>query len=278
MTTHDTSLAIDQSADEPAPLAVTPGGVDPFGRDPTFEAEALRALETVYRKWFRVETIDVENVPAHGPVILVANHSGALPWDAVMLKCAVSIEHPVRRSVRPLVENFVAHFPFLGTAMTRFGAVRACPPNAEALLSAGEAIAVFPEGAKGLGKTFNRRYRLQRFGRGGVVKLALRTGAPIVPVAIVGAEETYPLLARLPGKLASLNIPYFPLTPTFPALGPLGLVPLPSRWLIEFGEPMTLDAAGRGDELIVEKLTEDLRADIQARLDRLLVRRRRVFI
>lgn len=261
-----------------SPLAVTAGGVDAFGRDPGLEQAALKALEPIYRRWFRVEALDVEKIPAKGQVILVANHSGALPWDALMLKCAVSFEHPVRRTVRPLVENFVAHFPFLGTFMTRFGAVRACQPNAEALLNEGEAIAVFPEGAKGLGKTFRRRYRLQRFGRGGFIKLALRTGAPIVPVAIVGAEETYPLLTRLPGKLSPFNIPYFPLTPTFPLLGPLGLVPLPSKWIIEFGDPITLDAGGRDDELIIEKLTEDIRADIQSRLDRLLARRRSVFL
>lgn len=274
-----TSTADDKPEKIPtSPLAITAGGVDAFGRDPKFEQEALRALEAVYRKWFRVEVLDIEKVPARGPIILVANHSGALPWDAVMLKCAMSLEHPVRRTVRPLVENFVAHFPFLGTMMTRFGAVRASQANAEALLSAGEAIVVFPEGAKGLGKSFRRRYRLQRFGRGGFVKLALRTNTPIVPVAIVGAEETYPLLARLPGKLSPFNIPYFPLTPTFPALGALGLVPLPSKWVIEFGDPIQLDAQGRDDELIVEKLTEDVRADIQARLDRLLTRRRRVFL
>lgn len=250
---------------------------DAFGREPAFEQRALELLSTIYKHYFRVEVRGIEHLPAKGPVIVVANHSGALPWDMLMLKCAVALEHPTRRSLRPLAEDFVFHFPFLGTLVNRFGAVRACPENAEALLAAGEAVAVFPEGAKGLGKPFSRRYRLQRFGRGGFVKLALRSGAPVVPVAIVGAEETYPLLARLPGALAPFGIPYLPLTPTFPFLGPLGLLPLPTKWRIEFGPAVTLDDGGRGDELSIERLTEDVRTDIQARIDRMLAQRRGPF-
>ena len=251
--------------------------VDAFGRDARFEQKALDALRPLYQRYFRVEAKGLEHLPEEGPVILVSNRSGALPWDTVMLKCAVAYDHPRQRTVRPLVENFIFHFPFVGVWLNRFGAVRACQENAEALLHAGEAVAVFPEGVQGLGKTFGRRYRLQRFGRGGFVKLAVRTGAPIVPVAIVGAEEAHPLLWRLVKPVAPFGLPFLPVTPTFPLLGPLGLVPLPTKWHIELGPQIRLTREQAADELQVEKLTEDVRSDIQARLDKLLRERRGVF-
>lgn len=251
--------------------------VDPFGRDPALERRAMRLLEVVYRRYFRVKARGLENVPDSGPVLLVANHSGPLPWDSAMLKCALALEHPARRSVRPLAENFVFHFPFLGTFLNRLGAVRACQENAEALLGAGEAVAVFPEGMKGLGKHFKKRYHLQRFGRGGFVKLALRTKTPIIPVAIVGAEETHPLIGRIGKTMAPFGLPFLPVTPTFPLLGPLGLLPLPSQWIIEFGEPLHLPEDTPTDELNIARFTEDVRNDIQGRIDRLLAQRRSVF-
>jgi len=257
--------------------AITPGETDAFGRDPAFAERALRLLEPVYRHYFRVEARGVENVPADGPVILVANHSGAVPWDVAMLAASTALDHPSRRVLRPLVEDFVFHFPFVGTAFNRLGAVRACQENAEALLAAGEAVAVFPEGAKGLGKSYRKRYQLQRFGRGGFVKLALRTGAPVVPVAIVGAEETHPVLARLVRPAAPLGLPFLPVTPTFPWLGALGLLPLPTKWTIEFGSPVRLDARPDADELVIGRLTEEIRAAIQGQLDRLLRGRRGIF-
>lgn len=263
-------------------IELTPAGpvspVDDFGRDSAFAQRALGALEPIYRHYFRVEAQGLENVPSNGPVILVANHSGAVPWDVAMLTASTALEHPTRRQLRPLIEDFLFHFPFIGTALNRLGAVRACQENAEALLGAGHAIAVFPEGVKGLGKSFRKRYRLQRFGRGGFVKLALRTGAPIVPVAIVGAEETHPVLARLVRPAAALGLPFVPVTPTFPWLGALGLVPLPTKWTIEFGTPIKLDAGPSPDELSIERLTEEVRSGIQGQLDRLLRTRRGLFI
>lgn len=258
-------------------VSIQPGSlstIDAFGRDPAFERRAERALEVLYRKYFRVSVRHIENVPASGPVLLVANHSGSLPLDGAMLKLALSLEHPAHRRLRPLAENFVFHFPFVGVALNRFGAVRACQENAEALLREGEAIAVFPEGVKGLGKPFRKRYQLQRFGRGGFIRLALRTRTPIVPVAIVGAEETNPVIARLVRPGRTLGLPYLPVTPTFPFLGPLGLVPLPTKWTIEFGEPILLNADETADDLTIGRLTEDIRGDIQARLDKLLSQRR----
>jgi 1-acyl-sn-glycerol-3-phosphate acyltransferase len=247
--------------------------IDAFGRDPVFEQRAEKALAFFYRRYFRVEVRNIENVPDKGAVLLVANHSGSLPLDGAMLKLALSLDHPAHRRLRPLAENFVYHFPFVGVLLNRFGAVRACQENAEALLRDGEAVAVFPEGVKGLGKPFRKRYQLQRFGRGGFIRLALRTKTPIVPVAIVGAEETTPVIARLVRPGRTLGLPYLPVTPTFPFLGPLGLVPLPTKWTIEFGEPLRFTEDEAADDLTIARLTEDIRGDIQARLDKLLSQR-----
>lgn len=257
--------------------APPPREVDRFGRDPQFEAEVLKFFERLYRNYFRVSVRGIENVPSTGPALLVANHSGALPWDSAMLKTALLLDHPEKRSLRPLSEDFVIHFPFLGMFLNRFGAVRACQENAEALLREGEVVAVFPEGTKGLGKPFRKRYRLQRFGRGGFVRLAMRTGVPVIPVAIVGAEEIHPLLTRIVRPVAPLGLPYVPVTPTFPLLGPLGLIPLPSKWMIEFGPPVYFDNDGADDELTIQRRTEDVRSDIQSRIDRMLAQRRSVF-
>src|SRR5262249_37958133 len=151
--------------------------------------------------------------------------------------------------------------PFVGTFMSRCGAVRACPENATRLLERDEAVIVFPEGTRGIGKPYEQRYRLVRFGRGGFVRIALRTGAPIVPIAIIGSEEIHPILGRWDWLARLINLPYFPLTPTFPWLGLLGLVPLPSKWRIEFGAPIEWAAhygpQGADDRLLVSRLTEE---------------------
>ena len=154
-------------------------------------------LDFLCAKWFRTEVRGLEHVPAHGAGILIANHAGSLPYDSAMLLHAIRRDHPARRDVRPLVEDAVFHLPWLGPLMNRIGGVRACPENAARLLEKDELIAVFPEGVKGMSKLWRDRYRLQRFGRGGFVKLALKTGAPIIPVAVVGAEEALPLLGRV---------------------------------------------------------------------------------
>lgn len=247
----------------PASMALP---IDDFGLDPAFEARALERLKPLYEKWFRVQVRGLEHVPASGRVLLVANHAGALPWDLAMLKCAVAFAHPSGRRVRPLIVDSLFHLPFVGVAANRFGAVRACQENAEALLDAGEAVAVFPEGDKGIQKPFTRRYRLQRFGRGGFVKLALRTRTTIVPVAIVGAEEVNPLLAPLRRAASALGLPFLPLTPTFPLLGPAGLLPLPAKWSIDFLPPVVLEG-DPADELTVQRHAEDVRDQIQRRLD-----------
>lgn len=254
--------------------------VEEFGFDPIYEQKARSLLEFLYTRYFRVETTGIDQVPARGRCLLVANHSGTLPLDGLMMKTAVKLEHAAPRDLRWLTEDFIHHMPYLGSTMNRLGAVRACQENAERLLSKEALVAVFPEGVKGIGKLFAERYRLQRFGRGGFMKLALRTETPIVPVAIVGAEETNPLLFRIEYLAKAIGLPYVPVTPTFPMLGPLGLLPAPTKWQIHFGEPLDFRSHGREaaeDEVLVGKLAERVRATIQGMLDRAIGSRKSVF-
>ncbi len=254
--------------------------VDDFGYDPVYEERFRPFFNFLYSTYFRVETDGIEHVPAEGRCLLVANHSGTLPYDGVMLKTALKREHPQKRDVRWLAEDFIFHFPFLGSFTNRIGAVRACQENAERLLRHDALVAVFPEGVKGIGKLFKERYRLQRFGRGGFIKLCLRTKTPIVPCAIIGAEETNPMLFRIEAFSRSLGIPYIPVTPTFPALGPLGLAPAPTKWKIIFGELISLDEHGpeaAEDDILVTQLAERVRASIQSMVDRAVGARRSVW-
>lgn len=254
--------------------------VDDFGRDPAYLARVEPMLDFFYKRYFRVEVSGLDNIPDVGRALIVANHSGTLPWDGALLMHAVRHEHPARRDLRPLIEDFVFHFPYLGVFINRIGGVRACQENAERLLEADQLAAVFPEGIKGAGKLFKDRYRLQRFGRGGFIKLALRTGSPIVPLAIIGAEEANPMLGRITWFAKSIGIPYVPVTPTFPLLGPAGLVPLPTKWKLCFGPLIDLserygpDAAD--DRILVNRLAEEIRSQIQEMIDDSLAQRRSV--
>jgi 1-acyl-sn-glycerol-3-phosphate acyltransferase len=244
--------------------------VDDFGLDPAFENRFRPLAEFLYRRYFRIQTEGISHVPASGRCIIVANHSGTLPLDGLMLRTAFRLEHGDARELRWLAEDFLFYLPFAGVFMNRVGAVRACQENAERLLGKEGLLAVFPEGVQGIRKLFSERYQLQRFGRGGYIRLALRMQAPIVPCAIVGAEETNPLLYRLEYLAGLVGLPYIPVTPTFPLLGPLGLVPAPSRWTIRFGEPVSLDGYGpqaAEDHVLVGRLSERVRGAIQAMLD-----------
>ncbi|MBL9018221.1 MAG: acyltransferase family protein [Myxococcales bacterium] len=252
--------------------------VDDFGRDPRATARWEWLFEFLYSRWFRVQASGLEHIPSRGRALLVANHAGSLPYDSAMVMHAVRRDHPARRDVRPLVEDTVFHLPFLGPIMNRIGGVRADPENAERLLLKDELVAVFPEGEKGMGKLWKDRYRLQRFGRGGFVKLALRTNAPIIPVAVVGAEEAAPMLGKVTWFAKNIGIPWIPVTPTFPWLGPAGLLPLPSKWYVQFGAPIDLGAAhgpaAAEDRLLVNKLAEQIRTQIQTMIEGLLSQRR----
>jgi 1-acyl-sn-glycerol-3-phosphate acyltransferase len=254
--------------------------VDDFGLDPAYEKRFRPIAEFLYQRYFRVKTEGIANVPASGRAIVVANHSGTLPLDGVILRSAFRLEHPAARELRWLAEDFLFYLPFAGVFMNRVGAIRACQENAERLLAKENLVAVFPEGVQGIRKLFRERYRLQRFGRGGYIRLALRMRAPLVPCAIVGAEETNPLLYRMEYLANLFGLPYIPVTPTFPLLGPLGLVPAPSRWRIEFGEPISLDNYGpesAEDHVLVGRLSERVRATIQGMLDKGVRERRSVW-
>ncbi|WP_067171420.1 lysophospholipid acyltransferase family protein [Microtetraspora niveoalba] len=249
--------------------------VDEFGFDPELNDKVvLELLRPVYRHWFRVETSGLEHVPADSGALVVANHSGTLPVDALMMQVALHDE--AHRPVRLLGADLVYQLPVLGHLARKTGHTLACPEDADRLLRGGELVGVFPEGFKGVGKPFSQRYRLQRFGRGGFAASAIRAGAPIIPCAIVGAEEIYPKIGDMPALARLLGLPYLPITPLFPWLGPLGLVPLPSKWLIEFGEPIRTDdydPIDADDPMLVFNLTDQVRETIQGLLDTL--RRRR---
>ncbi|MCI2416989.1 acyltransferase family protein [Saccharopolyspora sp. K220] len=256
--------------------------VDEFGFDEELTDEVfLRMLRPFYEKWFRVEVIGGHHLPGERGALVVANHSGTLPWDALMTTVAVHDHHPAHRHLRMLGADLVFELPVLGALARKAGHTLACNPDAERLLTNDELVGVWPEGFKGIGKPFKDRYKLQRFGRGGFVSAALRTGAPIVPCAIVGAEEIYPKLADIKPLARLLGIPYFPVTPLFPHFGPLGAVPLPSKWYIEFGEPIETSSYPEGaadDPMLVFGLSDQVREIIQQTLYRLLSQRTNVFL
>ena len=254
---------------------------DEWGFDEQFAEAVFPLFSFLYDAWWRVEADGVVNVPSHGRALLVANHAGSLfPFDATMMTMALMKEHPLPRWPRFLVLDWAFVLPFLSSFMRRCGGIPASPMNARALLEQDELVMVFPEGVKGTGKPFSERYRLQRFGRGGFVEVALRTGAPIVPVAVVGSEEIYPKLGESRILARATGAPFVPITPTFPWLGPLGLIPLPSRWRIEFCEPIHLDdypPEAAEDRRLVFDLSERVRETIQAKLYENLVKRRSTF-
>ena len=255
--------------------------VDEFGFDPELQDRVLlEPFRWLYEKWFRVETRGLENVPDTGGALVVANHSGTIALDAVMTQVALLDHHPAQRRLRMLGADLVFKLPFVGEYARKAGSTLACAQDAQRLLDNGELVGVWPEGFKGIGKPFSERYKLQRFGRGGFVSAALRAGVPIIPTAIIGAEETYPMIGEARTVARMVGLPYVPITPTFPWLGPLGLVPLPSKWIIKFGEPIhtdEFDEAAADDPMLVFNLTDEVRETIQQQLYRLLVQRRSVF-
>jgi 1-acyl-sn-glycerol-3-phosphate acyltransferase len=255
--------------------------VDDFGFDPDLTETLLYpALRLLYRNYFRVETTGVEHLPRAGAALIVANHSGTVPIDALMLSLAVHDETPDRRHLRLLGADLVFRMPVVSEVARKTGATLACGPDAERLLRQGEYVGVFPEGFKGVGKPYRDRYKLQRFGRGGFVSAALRAGVPIVPAAIVGAEEIYPIVGGLTPLAKVTGLPYVPVTPLFPWFGPLGLLPLPSKWLIEFGDPIdpaSIDGEP-DDPIVVFNLADQVRETIQQTLHTLLERRPDPFV
>jgi 1-acyl-sn-glycerol-3-phosphate acyltransferase len=253
--------------------------VDEFGFDAELaERFVLAAIRPLAQKWFRVEVRGAENLPAEGGALVVSNHSGTIPLDGLMTM--VSVKDATGRNLRPLGGDLLFRLPFVGELARKSGVTLACNEDAERMLGGGELVGVWPEGYKGIGKPYSERYKLQRFGRGGFVAAAIRTGVPIIPCSVVGAEEIYPLVGNVPALARLLGLPYLPITPFFPLLGPLGLVPLPSKWLIEFGEPIRTDAYDEGaadDPMLVFNVTDQARETVQQTLYSLLMQRRSVF-
>ena len=256
---------------------------DPFGYQPEFHARLRPVGEFFYRRYWRVQTDGLEHVPNTGPALIVSNHSGGIPFDAAMLATAVDLEHSRHRLVRFLFDRFVAGMPVIGDAYTRLGSVVASLDNARRLLDHGELVGIFPEGVQGVAKGIGRRYHVQPF-HTGFVRLSLERRVPIIPTAVVGAEEIYPVIGkweRLGPLKDILNVPYVPLTPLFPWFGLLGIVPLPTRWHIRFGAPLHLHTSRRSQRApsarMVSTLAERVRRQIQGMLHELLAERESIF-
>jgi len=244
------------------------------GYDPAFVERTAPLLEFLWARYFRVRLLGIENVPDEGAALLVGNHSGGIPYDGAMILHGIRREHPRHRRVRPLVANFAFRSGWMANVVARVGCVRASMETALPMLARGELVAVFPEGLKGVGKMFRERYRLARFGRGGFVRLAREAQVPLLPVAIVGAEEIHPVIGKITRFAEPLGIPYIPITPTFPWLGPLGLLPVPTKWTIQIGAPIA--APRPGDEEGTSRVAEAVRSAIDGMIAELLAQRRSI--
>jgi 1-acyl-sn-glycerol-3-phosphate acyltransferase len=250
-----------------------PAGLPDFGFDRGFLERTAPALAFLWSRYFRVSLRGLENIPASGAALLVANHSGGLPYDGAMLIHACHSLHPAHRPLRPLVATFAVRSPWMRPVVARIGGVRASMRNALDLCERGHLVGVFPEGLRGIGKLYRERYRLTKFGRGGFVRLARAAQVPIIPIAIVGAEETHPVVAKLVRLAKPFGLPYIPITPTFPILGPLGLLPVPAKWSIQIGKPIPPTVQSGSDIL---EVAENVRSIVDRMIADLLLERRSV--
>ncbi len=256
--------------------------IDDWGRSESFYSMVEPIFNFYYKNWFRVECEGIDNVPLSGGALLVANHAGAIPPDALMITQAIRNEHSSPRPVYMLGENWFKGYPVVGMLANKIGMVAAHPANAQRLLhDEGKLALVFPEGEKGARKLYWQRYRLRRFGRGGFVSTALKAQTPIVPIAVVGAEEAMPVIAHVPLLQKLTGLIYFPITPTFPMLGPIGSVTyLPAKFKIRFLDPIPLAEYGPDaarDVALVQQLSEDIRSKIHRALQSMLSKRRSVW-
>jgi 1-acyl-sn-glycerol-3-phosphate acyltransferase len=268
--------------------AAPAGSPEDTGFDPTFIERVAPLFEFLWSRYFRIQISGMENVPKSGPALVVSNHSGGLPYDGAML--IYGFHRELRRPLRTMVANFAFRSSWMRPVVRGIGGVPASMDNALGLLARGNLVGVFPEGLRGVGKLYRQRYRLEHFGRGGFVRLARTARVPIIPVAIVGAEEIHPVLAKLTRLAQPFGLPYIPITPTFPLLGPLGLLPVPTKWSIRVGEPIEVPprslATGVNGQGSVEvqggadddtlKIAEAVRERMDHMIAELLVRRRSI--
>jgi 1-acyl-sn-glycerol-3-phosphate acyltransferase len=246
-------------------------GVDPYGLDVDFVVAAIAPLLWLYRKYFRVELHGVDHVPGEGRCLVVSNHSGQLPFDAAMIEVGLLIDKDPPRMARALVERWVPTLPFVSTFFARCGQIVGTPENCRRLLAADETILVFPEGVRGLNKPFSKRYQLQKFGLG-FMRLALESQAPIVPCAVIGAEEQAPALFDFKLLARVLGFPAFPITPT---LIPL---PLPARYQIRFGEPIRFTGSPDDEDAELERKVAEVEGAVRVLLERGLADRKSVYL
>lgn len=257
--------------------------IDPFGYDPAVHARIRPLAEFLYRRYWRVRCDGIQHVPGQGAALIVSNHSGGIPFDATMIATAIDLEHPQHRLVRFLYDRFVASMPFVGQFYDKMGSTVASFQNAGRLLETGALVGIFPEGVEGVAKGIWESYHLQRFHHG-FVRLSLQLRVPIIPAAVVGAEEIYPVIGKwttLGPLKALLNVPYVPVTPLFPLLGPLGMIPLPTKWHIRFGEPIRFYENRRIPRTppprTIHTLAERVRRHVQGMVHALLAERESVF-
>jgi len=253
---------------------------DEWGFDPEVMEAVAPFFEFLYRKYWRVTTTGLEHVPGTGRALLVSNHSGQLPFDGSMLATAIRSEHPSNRLVRTMFASWFPTMPVVAPLFVKCGQVTATEDNGIRLLQNEELVSVFPEGIKGVGKLYKDRYHLVRFGRGGFIRMALKTQTSILPVSVVGAEETYMSLAKSDLIAKAIGFPFFPITPTFPWLGLLGTIPLPTKWYIDIGEPIPMDGYGpKADQnlMLVSQLTDQVRGVVQKMINERLAQRQSVF-
>jgi 1-acyl-sn-glycerol-3-phosphate acyltransferase len=239
---------------------------DEWGYDPEVLNAVMPFFQFLYSRYWRVQVSGIENIPEEGRALLVSNHSGQLPFDGSMVGLAVLNEHPTQRIVRTLYASWFPTLPFVSSLFVKVGQTLANEENGIRLLEQDQLVAVYPEGYKGIGKLYKDRYHLARFGRGGFVRMALKTGAPMIPVSVVGAEETYISLAKSDFMARLIGFPYFPISPTFPWLGLLGFVPIPTKWYIDFGAPIPADGYSRSaanNMLLISQLSDQMRNIVQ---------------
>jgi len=257
------------------PTRLNEYGYDPWGFNVDVARRAMIVTTLLYRHYFRVETHGVENLP-DGRVLVISNHAGQIALDAAMIGTAAVLEREPPRILRGMGEYWLPTVPFLNVLVSRTGSVVGTPKNCTDLLRNEEAVIAFPEGIRGMNKLFSERYRLQRFGSG-FMRLALATKTPIVPVAVVGSEEQAPAIANLTGVARLLGLPAFPITLTWPLLGPLGLLPLPVKYRITFGKPMRFEGGGDDEDAVIAKKVGRVVETIQAMLDKGLRERPGIF-